>query len=51
MFIIFVTMATEQTDRQNFYKILQFQSKLSYSCKQKYVNMYIYTHSGKSTSY
>ena len=29
-------MATELTDRQKFYKILQFQSKLSCLCKQKY---------------
>ena len=36
MFIIFVSMATELADRQKFYKILQFQSKLSFLCKQKY---------------
>ena len=36
MFIIFVSMATELTDRQKFYKLLQFQSKLSCLCKQKY---------------
>ena len=35
-FIIFVSMATELPDRQRFYKILQFQSKLSYFCKQKH---------------
>ena len=29
-------MATELTDRQKFYKILQFQIKLSCLCKQKY---------------
>ena len=29
-------MATELTDRQKFYKILQFQSKLSCLCKLKY---------------
>ena len=29
-------MATELTDRQKFYKILKFQSKLSCLCKQKY---------------
>ena len=36
MFIIVVTMATELTDRQNFYKIQQFQSKLSCLYKQEY---------------
>ena len=36
MFIIFVSLATELTDRQKFYKILHFQSKLSCLCKQTY---------------
>ena len=36
VYIFFISMATELTDRQKFYKILQFQIKLSCLCKQKY---------------
>ena len=42
-------MATDLTDNQKFYKILQFQSKLS--CLMQTEIWIIYTYSGKSTSY
>ena len=48
MFIIFVSMATELTDRQNFTKTYRNSNANYLVCANR--NMDMLTHSGKSTS-